>query len=78
MLLQVHADFVVTDDRAFLKALREAGLPHVTSALALVELILPGSIRQPANANAFAWSHRGHIARQAVIPKPPRVSRRTP
>ncbi len=42
MLLQVHADFVVTDDRAFLKALREAGLPHVTSALALVELARSG------------------------------------
>jgi predicted nucleic acid-binding protein len=42
LLLQVHADFVVTDDRAFLKALREAGLPHVTSALALVELARSG------------------------------------
>ncbi len=44
LLLQARADFVITDDRPFLKALREADLPHATPALAVVELARSGAL----------------------------------
>jgi predicted nucleic acid-binding protein len=51
LLLQARADFVVTDDRAFLKALRDAGLPHATPAMVVVELARLGAM-DPQDAAA--------------------------
>lgn len=39
-----RADLILTDDRAFLAALRRSGLPHLTPALALVKLTEQGAV----------------------------------
>lgn len=44
LMLQARADCVITDDRAFLRELRRVGLPHVTPALAAVELFRSGAL----------------------------------
>jgi hypothetical protein len=41
------ADAAVTDDRAFLKALREAGLPYTTPAFLVVDLARAGALPAP-------------------------------
>jgi predicted nucleic acid-binding protein len=53
LFLQARADFIVTDDRAFLRALREAGLPYATSALVVVELARSGAMTLQDAAAGF-------------------------
>lgn len=58
LLVQEGADAVVTDDQAFLQALRGAGLPYTTPALLVVDLVRTGTLSKAEARVALARLRR--------------------